>query len=230
MKTYLLTTSSRRSGFTLLELLVVIAIIGVLLSLVLPAVQNARAAARTLECKNKLKQQGIAAQEVYDMTGRYPDVFADIPWTAEFLPYLEELEMHKRLVDAITANDIPVLAELGNVTLAEFACPQSARNTHSLSGLALASYALNFEICISQEAAAILDGRSNTMLITEMERNREAWVEGPVRVLEPLDSAHQGISNVLLADGSVRAVSFETDLSILRALETPNGGEVVGDF
>jgi len=65
-------TRSKQRGFTLVELLVVIAIIGVLVALLLPAIQAAREAARRNSCQNKLKQLGVALQNCHDVQKRFP--------------------------------------------------------------------------------------------------------------------------------------------------------------
>ncbi len=62
----------RIAGFTLVELLVVIAIIGVLVALLLPAVQSAREASRRSVCTNNIRQMGLAAQNFADVNGRLP--------------------------------------------------------------------------------------------------------------------------------------------------------------
>ena len=64
--------SHRRRGFTLIELLVVIAIIAVLIALLLPAVQAAREAARRTQCRNNLKQMGLAAHNYHDVNLMFP--------------------------------------------------------------------------------------------------------------------------------------------------------------
>ncbi len=71
---------SRRRGFTLIELLVVIAIIAILIALLLPAVQQAREAARRTHCRNNLKQFGVALHNFHDVFNHFP--YADHPRTA----------------------------------------------------------------------------------------------------------------------------------------------------
>src|SRR5262245_27093757 len=85
--------SWRRDGFTLVELLVVIAIIGVLVALLLPAVQAARESARRMQCANHLKQIGLACTNFENQYKGLPPLrLADnwATWAAMILPSMEQ--------------------------------------------------------------------------------------------------------------------------------------------
>ncbi|HIM30807.1 MAG TPA: DUF1559 domain-containing protein [Planctomycetes bacterium] len=89
-----------RSGFTLVELLVVIAIIGVLVALLLPAVQAAREAARKTSCRNNLKQIALALHNYHDSVGSFPFGWDQrgAGWSTMVLPFVEESALYDSLI------------------------------------------------------------------------------------------------------------------------------------
>ncbi len=113
----------RRGGFTIIELLVVIAIIAILVALIMPAVQNARAAARRTECKNNLKQIGTAIHNFHTAEGHFPRLGrasskkpALKSWAVLLLPYMEQLPAYEGI-----KND-PAYA-LDEVIVPGYSCP-----------------------------------------------------------------------------------------------------------
>ncbi|HBO42430.1 MAG TPA: prepilin-type cleavage/methylation domain-containing protein [Planctomycetaceae bacterium] len=126
--------SDRSRGFTLVELLVVIAIIGVLIALLLPAVQAAREAARRLHCTNNLKQLALGVQSYHDGYGCFPYGALDshqMSWRVSILPYIEQQNLHEQFNFRLTS-----LAGSTNLAVAltpvnDFFCP-SATNLLSI--------------------------------------------------------------------------------------------------
>jgi prepilin-type N-terminal cleavage/methylation domain-containing protein len=89
----------RRRAFTLVELLVVIAIIGILIALLLPAIQAAREAANVTTCSNQLRQWGLAVQNYNDSQKAFPPARIEdhwAVWSVHLLPYVEETTLYKK--------------------------------------------------------------------------------------------------------------------------------------
>jgi prepilin-type N-terminal cleavage/methylation domain-containing protein/prepilin-type processing-associated H-X9-DG protein len=150
--------SSRRYGFTLVELLVVIGIIGVLVGLLLPAVQQVRAAAARSACANNLKQLGLALHTHHDAIGRFPggviavgdlnDGYAT--GFTELLPYLEQQNLRNLYRFDVSWFDEANYRAVGT-PVAVFYCPAN----RSAGGIDLVPIAVQWNCPLPPFAAGV---------------------------------------------------------------------------
>ncbi len=216
---------SRGSGFTLVELLVVIAIIGVLIGMLLPAVQMARAAARSTVCKNNMRQIGLGIHMFMDsQNGRMPWTVhngLDQSWVQTLKPFTESVDSIRICPDDQKANLWLTDARLGtSYVINEFLADASVngavvnfnqlRSTHNLVVL--------FEGSEQRQARDDHVHCSSFYKPSRIRRDR-VW---DFMVLEIAPSRHLGTANYLYADGHVTSVS-ETKLRSWVQSDIENG-------
>ena len=123
---------SRRHAFTLIELLIVIAIMGVMIALLLPAVQMSRQAADRMKCADNLKQLGIAFHSYHDAIGNFPSAHVETNtvyyegWGIMILPYIEQGNLYNQYnlkLANVDPNNLPVL----QTPVVTFNCPSDTR-------------------------------------------------------------------------------------------------------
>jgi prepilin-type N-terminal cleavage/methylation domain-containing protein/prepilin-type processing-associated H-X9-DG protein len=142
---------SRRRGFTLIELLVVIAIIAILIALLLPAVQQAREAARRTQCRNNLKQIGLAIHNYHDVFNKFPLAYlsnADLTagtltplrgsmsWPCAILPQIDQANAYNPIAAAGGILDDVGATAAGSATaqrsvIPAYICPTAPRTSNS---------------------------------------------------------------------------------------------------
>jgi prepilin-type N-terminal cleavage/methylation domain-containing protein len=200
--------AKKKRGFTLVELLVVIAIIGILIALLLPAVQAAREAARRMKCLNNLKQIGLALHNYENSYRSMPPTlclgsanFGEWSAQARLLPFVEQMNVSDSINFSDTYKNQPVIVKL---RIPIFVCPSEVRDRPSESdGLQQypISYGVNqgtwlvyqpynafcgvsgdgaFVLNEGLTTAAYLDGLSNTLALAEMKTFQPVVKESPL--------------------------------------------------
>lgn len=240
-------------GFTLIELLVVIAIIAVLIALLLPAVQQAREAARRTQCKNNLKQIGLALHNYHDTYSVFPAAVTGDPavsWRILLLPYLSEVPLYATY-DLTKPWDAPVNDLLSKGRVWVYECPS---NTHHRD--AAGRFRTDFAMLTGKGAFGdttrtvaiddITDGASNTTAIVEASGLQIIWTHprdfdvttGPIGInlkgasgIESpgmMSSYHAQGAYALLADGRVQFIKKTFDPEVLKKLTTIDREGTIG--
>lgn len=162
-------------GFTLIELLVVIAIIGILIALLLPAVQQAREAARRTQCKNHLKQIGLAMHNYHDANltlppgnfntvatwaglppcaGQPVGIFGsrDATWMQRILPYLDQANLYNSFSDQMNNGNTPAnqYTNAGTV-IPTLMCPSDPSGPKVVNISGFAHFSGNYAACAGSE-------------------------------------------------------------------------------
>ncbi len=233
-----------RRGLTLIELLVVLAILAVLGALLLPPVtRSSRGGARRTQCKNNLKQIGLALHNYHDTHRSFPLVATFDSsgrtlhsWRTMVLPYLDQQSLYSRL-HLDQPWDAPENAPLFPQNLLAYRCPGSVVVAPNTTYLALATPESVFPPGHTRTISDITDGTSNTLMVIEVD---DAYA---VPWMEPRDAdesvftkpakprpAHVGGCQTLLADGSVRFLSENIDPKTRHSLVTIDGKEPIGEF
>ncbi len=196
----------RPAGFTLIELLVVIAIIGILIALLLPAVQKVREAANRLSCQNNLKQLGIALLNYHDSNGGFPPDFRDSPatsWTPFMLPYIEQDNLYRQYHFDKDFSDPANDSGINQTRVPGFLCPSApasytrlgvnkreVRDYDSANQIVLPNPYLDNPPApdptypgvlghnVNRKVAEITDGTTNTLLLAEDAGKTGHWQLG----------------------------------------------------
>ncbi len=217
---------------------------GIGTALLLPAVQQAREAARRSQDKNNLKQIGLAMHNYHDVYNLLPpggivreDGTEMMSWAASMLPFMDQAPLYNRINDGFGWKS-PQNQAIFSQSIVTLTNPGITEPT----GPGVSHYAGNsqlFEINKCWGFRDITDGLSNTIAFGDVSAGFKQWGD-PTNVRDPslgigktpdkFGSPYRGGTHFLLLDGSVRFVSENIDLGTLKKLATPNGGEVVGEF
>ncbi len=216
---------------------------GVLIALLLPAVQSAREAARRAQCTNNLKQIALAMHNYHATTNTLPkpaitdkDGKPTLSWRVAILPYIEQQELYNRFhVDEPW--DSPHNKALIKEMPVTYACPSRPPAEPGMTTYqTFVGPGALFEDGKATGIADITDGTSNTIMFVEA-KEAVTWTKPDDLKFDPGAAAdeslyggfslHPGGFNTSFADGSVRFIKRSISPIVFKALITRNGGEVI---
>jgi type II secretory pathway pseudopilin PulG len=232
------------AGFTLIELAVAFVIVAVLIALFLPATRTPREASRRTQCKNNLKQIGLALHNYHDTWGAFPPAYTVDSggrplhsWRTLILPYLDQATLFNR-IDLSKPWDDRVNAEAFQTKISTYACPSSPTLGDKSVYLAVVTDRSCLGPGRSRQVNEITDGTSNTIIVIEVPHDQAVpWYapqDADAAVLQSFGSTsketHVGGRHSLMADGAVRFISQNLDQQTFEALLTAASGDTVGEF
>jgi prepilin-type processing-associated H-X9-DG protein len=216
--------------------------IGVLIALLLPAVQSAREAARRAQCTNNLKQISLALYNYESTYGSFPPPYTTdaagkplLSWRVLILPYMEEMALYEQ-IEMDEPWDSPANQTLLSRMPAVYKCPSSLGP--AVGGLTnyqvLVGPGTIFEAGQLTKMADITDGVSSTLLVAESNTPVE-WMKPDDIAYTPglplnLGSTHTGGFNAAMADGAVRFIRSTVAPAVLDGLAVKNDGKQPGAF
>lgn len=223
---------------------ILIAIGLVLVALLLPAVYRGPEAPHRTQCKNNLKQIGLALHNYHDKYGGFPPAYiVDATgkplhsWRTLLLPFLDHAELYNS-IDLSKPWDDPVNAHAAQQSLRVYRCPSTDAPDNAATYLAIISPESCLQSTRSRSLAEIADGSSQTLLIIEVPRDSSVPWMSPQDADEELflssapdpSLVHRGGAHALLCDGSVRYLPNRLPPKTRRALITIAAGDDANDY
>jgi prepilin-type processing-associated H-X9-DG protein len=221
---------------------------GILVALLLPAIQSAREAARRMECTNNLRQIAIAFHNYHDTYGSFPPAY--IPdedgnpkhsWRVLILPFVEQQALYE-LYDFEEPWDSPANLAVTDTVIPTYQCPSSeeaATRPGVTNYMVITGDGTVFPGAEAIELQDIKDGASNTLLVVEVNGTGIGWAEPvdldvnslglPLSAGGPgaTGSRHPGGINAAMCDGSVRFLSDSIAFETWKAMVTRDGQEAI---